>query len=405
MNSQLPDTWPIISPRYELSDIFREHGKPYMEKHPLPAYFIHVIDQIIGCRTADMGGHVEECDECGFQQISYNSCGNRHCPKCRTINKEKWIQDRRDELLPVGYFHEVFTLPHELNPLILCNMKVMLAILFSSVSETLQAFAADPKWRLNGQPGFIGIIHTWTQTLMDHFYLHCVVPGGVLSFDKSKFNPARKNFLFKTKSLSKEFRKRYIDKLRDAYKKNELIFPGSTVVFSTPDGLNQLIGSLLKKEWIVYSKKPFAGPEQVIGYLSRYTHRVALSNNRIKSIDNGKVTFSYRDRSDDNQLKEMTLDAEEFIRRFLLHILPKGFKKIRYFGFMFNRDKKKNVILIRKLLDSDLQTIYSKKETLQEIMLRLTGMDIMLCPICGKGRLRRISEIPGIRNGIYCNPP
>jgi hypothetical protein len=254
--------------------------------------------------------------------------------------KEQWLNDRKSELLPAGYFHSVFTLPHLLNPIVLCNMKITLDILFEAVNETLQAFAADPKWRLKGQIGFIGVLHTWSQTLLDHFHLHCLIPGGALSFDKKQWKHAGEKFLFKTESMAKDFKKRYITKLTDAYEQNQLIFPGNTAETGTPDGFETLIDQLWSKKWIVYAKRPFSGPEQVIEYLGRYTHRVAISNHRIKAIDDGKITFSYRDRSDENKLKEMTLKADEFIRRFLLHILPRGFVKIRYFGFLFHRGKK-----------------------------------------------------------------
>lgn len=394
-------------PRYEVAGIFRLYGEEYRENHRIPTLHHRVMDQIEKCRTADMGGHTEQCDQCGFRRNAYNSCGNRHCPKCHTGDREKWLNDRRSELLPVGYFHNVFTLPHELNPLILCNMEIMLNILFAAVSETLQVFASDPQWKLKGQLGFIAVLHTWSQTLMDHFHLHCLIPGGALSFDKSQWNPSNKKFLFKTASLAKEFKKRYIDKLLEVYENDELIFPGNTTETGTIRGFQELIDTLWSKEWIVYSKKPFSGPEKVLEYLGRYTHRVAISNHRIKSIDNGQVVFTYRDREDDYKMKEMTLKADEFIRRFLLHILPKNYMKIRYFGFMFHRDKKENIEIIRKLITPDTEYKEPEKETLQEIMLRLTGTDITLCPECGRGRMVQVCEIPkgGYKGSIYCNSP
>jgi hypothetical protein len=269
--------------------------------------------------------------------------------------QEKWLNDRKSELLPCGYFHLVFTVPHELNAIILCNKTLTLAILFAAANETLQAFAKDPQWRLEGQLGFIAVLHTWSQTLMDHFHLHCLVPAGALSFAKNRWIPARKSFLFKVESLAKEFRKRYLQKLEKAFVDEKLIFPGNTQVYGCRRAFKKLIQSLSQTKWIVYAKRPFAGPLQVLEYLGRYTHRVAISNNRIVSIKNGKVTFTYRDRKRNDEVKNMTLDADEFIRRFLLHVLPNGFMKIRYFGFLANTNKKKCIPLLRKLIDPKAQ--------------------------------------------------
>lgn len=380
----------------EVADIFRLYGEDYRKNHNLSFEQLKVMRRISICRTAVLGGHIERCSECGYEQNAYNSCRNRHCPKCQTMAKEKWLNDRKAELLPCGYFHLVFTLPHDLNPIISCNKKLLLGILFQAANETLQAFAKDPQWRLEGQPGFICVLHTWSQTLMDHFHLHCLFPAGVLSFEKDRWIPSRKKFLFRTGSLAKEFRNRYIRLLKATFNKNKIIFPGNTAKAGTLEGFNNLTKQLKTKKWIVYAKRPFAGPEQVLEYLGRYTHRVAISNHRISSIDDGKVTFSYKDRNDDNKTKFMTLKTDEFIRRFLLHVLPHRFVKIRYFGFMFHRDKQKNIELIRKLVD--VVTVFTEKveETVQQIMLRLTGVDITLCPHCGKGRMIPVVKIPKI---------
>jgi Putative transposase/Transposase zinc-binding domain len=345
------------------------------------------------CRTAELGGHVEQCDQCGFERIAYNSCRDRHCPKCQTFTKEQWLNDRKSELLPCGYFHFVFTLPHDINPIILCNKQVTLQILFAAVSETLQAFAKDPQWRLEGQLGFISVLHTWSQTLMDHFHLHCLIPAGAFSFAKDGWIPARDSFLFRIDSLAKEFRKRYLRTLKTAYLKEELIFPGNTAGFGEKQTFEQLIQSLSKVKWIAYAKAPFAGPEKVLEYLGRYTHRVAISNNRIVSIDNGKVTFTYRDRKR-NETRKMTVDADEFTRRFLLHVLPKGFMKIRYFGFLANKNKKKSIPILRKLINPEAKLPEKVKETIQEMMLRMTGNDITCCPKCKKGTMIIIKNLP-----------
>lgn len=383
---------PVRRPAFEVADIFRIYGDSYRNSHRLPASRLNVMRNIEQCRTRTMGGHVDECDDCGFRQNAYNSCGDRHCPKCRGIGREQWIDARKNELLPVGYFHCVFTLPHDLNPIILCNMKPMLDMLFSSVSEVLQSFAADPRWRLEGRLGYIGVLHTWNQTLLDHFHLHCLVPGGVVS-DEGVWKPSREKFLFNIKSLAKALRARYVEKLKAAYQGKKLIFPGKTMALGTAEGFSSLIRRLLSKKWMVYAKKPFSGPEKVLEYLGRYTHRVALSNHRIESIDNGNVTFTYKDRKDENREKPMTLPVEEFIRRFLLHILPKGYVKIRYFGFLFHRDKMKMIALIRAQIDPDGAYEEAAPENAREIMLRLAGFDITLCPKCEKGRMRHILKI------------
>jgi len=345
------------------------------------------------CRTAQLGGHTEQCDQCAFERISYNSCRDRHCPKCQTLVKERWLNDRKAELLPCGYFHLVFTLPHDLNPIILCNKRKMLNTLFAAAKETLQAFAADPQWRLEGQLGIIAVLHTWSQTLMDHFHLHCVIPAGALSLNKDRWIPSRPTYLFGISSLAKEFRKRYLRGFEKAYRKGELIFPGKTAIFGSEKQIACLIESLSKTKWVAYAKQPFAGPEQVLEYLGRYTHRVAISNNRIVSANDGKVVFTYRDRKANNQLRVMTLAAEEFIRRFLLHVLPNGFMKIRYFGFLAHTNKRKAIPLLRKLIDGEAELPEKINETIDEMMLRLTGTDITCCPKCGEGRMKVISTI------------
>jgi len=383
----------------EVADIFRVYGEKYRHTHSMSYEQMKAMHHIKVCRSAELGGHIEQCNQCGFERNAYNSCRDRHCPKCQTLVKEQWLNDRKAELLPCGYFHLVFTLPHELNPIILCNKRITLQILFTAVNETLKAFAKDPKWHLYGRLGFIAVLHTWSQTLMDHFHLHCLIPAGVLSFKKDRWIPAHESFLFKIESLAKEFKKRYLDYLNTAYRKGELIFPGNTARFESPQEFARLLESLLEATWIAYAKRPFADPCQVLEYLGRYTHRVAISNNRILAIDNGKVTFTYRDRQDNNELKTMSLAADEFIRRFLLHVLPYGFMKIRYFGFLAHTNKKQAVALIRKLIDPDMKLPEKIKETVFEMMLRLTGKDITCCPKCKKGKMRKIRKLPR----LYCN--
>ncbi len=377
-------------PKWEVADIFRLHGKEYRNSHALPLSHLKVMHYIEMCRTSYLGGHVERCDSCGHKHYAYNSCRNRHCPKCQSLTKAQWLEARKSELLPVGYFHTVFTLPHELNPLALCNKKTVYGILFKAVSETLLQFGRN---NLNGTLGFHGILHTWDQRLMDHFHLHCVVPAGVLSFDKRRWIPAKKNFLFHVEALSIVFREKFIDLLKTAFLKGDLIFPGRSAALKTQRGFSRFIDSLREHQWVVYCKKPFAGPVQVLQYISRYTHRVAISNNRILSVDNDKITFAYRDRKHGDEVKTMSLKAEKFIRRFLLHVLPDGFMRIRHFGALANRCKKQNIQRIRELNGvSETLTDKSKKNT-QELMLELTGIDIAICPCCKNGTMKVIAEI------------
>jgi predicted Zn-ribbon and HTH transcriptional regulator len=365
----------------EVADVFRIYGNQYQHSHPLSYEQKKVMGHIQVCRSAVLGGHIEQCNRCGFERNAYNSCRDRHCPKCQTLVKEQWLNDRRAEVLPCGYFHLVFTLPHKLNPLILCNKRITLNILFTAVNETLQAFAKDPKWHLHGRLGFIAVLHTWSQKLRDHFHLHCLIP-------------ANESFLFRIESLAKELKKRYLDYLTTAYRKAQLIFLGDTAKFESPQEFARLLEFLVEATWIAYAKRPFAGPEQVLEYLGRYTHRVAITNNRIISILNGTVTFTYRDRQDNNGIKTMPLAAHEFIRRFLLHILPRGFMKIRYFGFLAHTNKKQAVSLIRKLIDPAMKVPEKTKETILEMMLRLTGTDITCCPRCKKGKMTIIKKLP-----------
>ena len=380
----------------ELADIFRNYGEDYRRSHFLSTEQSKTMHHIEICRTAVLGGHSEACDHCGYKKNSYNSCRDRHCPKCQTLVKEKWLSARKSELLPCPYFHNVFTLPHELNPLILNNKKVMLAMLFTATKETLQVFAGDPQWRLVGQLGFISVLHTWNQKLKDHFHLHCIIPAGVLSFDKTKWVAARDKYLFKVESLAKEFRKRYLHKLDKAYAQEKLCFHGRASDFADKQIFVQMINALKDKQWITYSKQPFGGPEHVLEYLGRYTHRVAITNNRILSIEGGEVTFNYCDRSDENKIKTSTIKAKEFIRRYLLHVLPRGFMKIRYFGFLAHANKKVSIPLLRQLINPDAEIVETLTETVQEMMQRLTGIDLSLCPECGKGKMVYIEDLPNL---------
>ena len=385
---------PQDKPKLEVADIFREYGEAYRVGHPLPPTHLKVMHDIEVCRTAYLGGHIEQCDSCGFERNAYNSCRNRHCPKCQALTKARWLEARKAELLPLTYFHSVFTLPHEINPIALCNKKVVFGILFKSVSQTLLQFGKNPENGLGGKLGFIAILHTWDQRLSHHFHLHCVIAGGALSFDNDRWIAGREDFLFHVKALSEVFRGKFIDYFQRAFANAKLIFPGNTERLGTKKGFSALINQLWAKDWVVYSKEPFGGPEQVLDYLGRYTHRVAISNHRIIAFENGKVTFQYRDRKDNDTIKVMTLEADEFIRRFLLHVLPDGFMRIRHFGFLANRSKKKDLGRCRELLGLCPELPKPSEITARELMLQLTGIDLTKCPFCKKGTMKVIAQLP-----------
>ncbi len=364
--------------RPELADIFRRYGENYRKTHRLPVAHRKVMRAVCVCRTAELGGHLKQCDTCGFEHLSYNSCRNRHCPKCQSMAKAQWLLKQTSELLPVGYFHLVFTLPHELNGLILAHKKILLSLLFKAVSETLLEFG---RTRLGGTLGIIAVLHTWDQTLKDHFHLHCLIPAGALAFDQNRWIAARRNFLFPVQALSLVFRGKFLALLKQAAKKGRIETP------------SERLKVLRKNNWIVYAKKPFGSPQTVLDYLGRYTHRVALSNDRIFKVDNGEVTLSYRDRRDGDRKKSLTLDAQEFIRRFLLHVLPEGFMRIRHFGFLANRTKKHALSQCRKLLGVSPAVPEVPKKSAQELLCELTGIDLNRCPRCHKGTLIVVAQL------------
>ena len=376
----------------ELADVFRQHGKAYRQSHKLTTDQHKVLDAVMNCRTAQLGGHVEKCDHCERLHIRYNSCRNRHCPKCLSLRTAQWLEDRRSELLPIPYFHVVFTLPHELNTLIAYNKKVLHDLLFQATWETIATLGSDPN-RLNGQMGMIAILHTWGQNLLDHHHLHCIVPGGALQDDGS-WQPSKKGFLFPIKVMAKLFRGTYVSALRKLYEKQML-------KLSDQHDITALLDDIMKKDWIVYAKPPFAGPEKLLDYLGRYTHKIAISNQRIVACDENSVTFKWRDYADNNKVKLMTLSPEEFIRRFLSHVVPKNFMRIRSFGFLANACKAKKLAIIRKDLEVEAPKTQNKADT-ATLMLTLTGKDISCCPHCHQGTLQVIRRLPTkFGNTIY----
>jgi Putative transposase/Transposase zinc-binding domain len=388
-------------PQWEVADIFRTYGETYRQTHPLPGSHRQVMHAIEVCRTEALGGHLEQCDACGFQRPCYNSCRNRHCPKCQSLAKARWLEERKAELLPVGYFHLVFTLPHELNPIALTNKRAVCHLLFKAVSQTLLDFG---RTHLGGQLGFMAVLHTWDQTLREHFHLHCLVPGGALSLDHSRWIAARENFLFHVKALSKAFRRKFLDLLQQAFAQGQLQFPGQMASLADPEAFAQHLQPLRQKAWVVYAKKPFSSPEKVLDYLGRYTHRVAVSNHRLLSVKDGQVSFAYRDRRDGDRLKSMTLEAEEFIRRFLLHVLPQGFMRIRHFGFLSNRSKKQNQSRCRQLLGLPTIVPQTLPNSTPALLLELTGIDRSRCPSCKRGTMVVTRQLPAPCPSFFTHP-
>jgi hypothetical protein len=372
----------------EVADIFRVFGSAYRETHELPLRHLRAMRAIEICRTAELGGHLDQCDHCGTVRISYNSCRNRHCPKCQCLEKERWLEARQKDLLPTPYFHVVFTLPEGLRPLALRNQKVVYSLLFKAVSETLTELARDSK-HLGAEIGFMAILHTWSQTLIDHPHLHCLATGGGLSLDGNRWLRSRKEFFIPVKVLSSLFRGKFLDGLKKMYEAKELKFPGQIEELKDPRTFKRLLTNLYHQAWVVYCKPPLKHPKKVVDYLGRYTHRVALSNDRLVKMEDNRVTFRWRDSADNNKIKWLTLEAFEFIRRFLLHVLPSQFVKIRYYGILSHRSRKGKLLRCKKLLgvliSEDSKQVL--KETWQDLLARITGIDPRVCPYCGKGKM------------------
>jgi hypothetical protein len=373
--------------RVDLADLVRTHGGAYRQAHRLTRGQHRALRAIATCRTAALGGHTEACEQCGAIRIAYNSCRNRHCPKCQTLAKERWLAARRAELLPVEYFHVVFTLPHTLNALAQGNPRVCYALLFQAARETLAAFGDDPR-HLGGEVGGLAMLHTWGQTLEQHLHLHCLVLGGALARDRSRWLPAKPGFLFPVRALARVFRGKYLAGLRRAFARQQLRFAGSVTGLADPAAFAAFLANCRTPDWVVYAKPPFAGPAQVLEYLGRYTHRVALSNDRLVSLDDGQVRFRWKDYAHGNRVKTMTLPADEFLRRFLLHILPDRFVRIRHFGFLANRGRTAKLARCRQLLAVPPAPPPGPPEAVAVLVQRLTGVDLTRCPVCGVGRLR-----------------
>jgi predicted Zn-ribbon and HTH transcriptional regulator len=368
----------------ELQDIFRQYIDGYRDIHNLSIGQAKAVSAILACRTAALGAHVDHCDECGFEQVSYNSCRNRHCPKCQTIAKEDWIDRQKQNLINCKYFHIVFTVPADLRPIFLQKQRDMYTILFKAASETLLELCDDKK-HLGAKPGITAILHTWGQNLLYHPHLHCVVTGGGLT-GANTWKDGAKDFFLPVKAISRKFRGKLLYFLRQL----KLQFYGSLEHLNEACCFGRFLNSLYKMEWVVYCKPPFGNAQKVFDYLGRYTHRVAISNERLNSMQDGLISFRWRDYSDGNKQKTMALQANEFIRRFLTHILPTGFRKIRHYGLFAPRDKAARLIICKWLTGTIIITV---RETVVARLARIFGQDFNLCPRCRVGHLSRASPV------------
>jgi hypothetical protein len=373
----------------EVADIFRRYGAAYRESYgaSLCTAQRRVMSAIELCRTAALGGHVERCDRCDHQRICYNSCRDRHCPKCQSLARAQWLEDRRSELLDTQYFHVVFTVPQPIAALALQNKESVYNILFRAAAETLRTIAADPK-HLGAQIGFFAVLHTWGQALSHHPHLHCVVPGGGISPDGTRWVSCRPNFFLPVSVLARLFRRLFLEHLQQAFDAGDLKFFSSLDPLRMRDAFLRYLAPIRKKDWVVYAKKPFAGPEDVLKYVARYTHRIAITNNRLLDTNDGKVQFRWKDYRDGNRQKTMTLGADEFIRRFLLHVLPDGFRRIRYFGFLANRYRAEKLALCQQLMQMPPPKATHEANTdYRDRYEALTGISLRTCPLCRCGTM------------------
>jgi hypothetical protein len=379
--------------RLEVADVFREYGQAYLEAFgdATSTEQRRVLRDLVRCRTADLGGHVEECDHCGHRQIAYNSCRNRHCPKCQAAARAQWMEERARELLPVEYFHVVFTLPDEIGTLALQNGRVIYNLLFRAAGECLLAIAADPK-HLGANIGFLAVLHTWGQNLHLHPHVHCIVPGGGISSDSMRWIRCRPGFFLPVRVLRRLFRGRYLALLNAAFQHGYLKFHGQQRLLADPETFAALVDGVRQKEWVVYAKPPFGGPHQVLKYLARYTHRVAISNQRLLKIEDGKVHFHWKDYAHENAKRIMALDAVEFIRRFLLHVVPSGFVRIRHFGLLANRHRKEKLQLCRSLLGVTADP--ARDQSAIEGSEAADAAAQYRCPECKRGHMVVIEAIP-----------
>jgi hypothetical protein len=387
-------------PKLEVADIFRRYGEPYRQKHDgsLSMAQRRVMTAIEVCRTAALGGHLERCDCCNYERPCYDSCRDRHCPKCQSLARAEWVEKRTSEVLPTHYFHVVFSVPEEIASIAYQNKKIVYDILFRATAETLTTIAADPK-HLGAEIGFFAVLHSWGQTLIFHPHLHCVVPGGGISLDGTRWISCRPRFFLPVRVLSRLLRRLFLTYLEEAFDSGKLRFFSALAALQDPQAFSQHLDAVRNVDWVVYAKPPFAGPQQVVDYVGRYTHRVAISNHRIVDIEGGEVKFTWRDYRDNNQQKTMTLSADQFIGRFLLHVLPSGFHRIRYYGFLANPHRKEKLEQCRQLLgmtpgresSSDPATLEDYRDRYE----KLTGRSLRECPVCHRGHMIPVANLRG----------
>ena len=398
----------MTPPRFEVADVIRAHGGEFLDTYgdtTSPEQRRALFD-LTRCRTAALGGHAEECDRCGHRQIAYNSCRNRHCPKCQGTEAARWVEDRAADLLPVEYFHVVFTLPAALAPIALQNARVVYGLLFQAVSETLRQLAADPK-HLGAEIGFLAVLHTWGQNLQHHPHVHCVVPGGGLSPDGSRWVSCRPGFFLPVRVLGRLFRGKFLALLRAAFDGGKLSFHGQLAHVAEPAEFRRTLAATADIDWVVYAKPPFGGPEQVVKYLARYTHRAAISNHRLIGIEGDQVEFLWKDYARGGKQKAMKLQAVEFLRRFLMHILPTGFMRIRHYGFLANRVCREKLELCRSLLAAIASGVAAQAIS-ESNPVSPTRPEGHICPACGEGRMviiETLTPTAGDRRGQACREP
>jgi len=387
----------VDRPKLEVADVFRRYGEAYRQQHgaSMSATQWRVMSAIEVCRTAALGGHLERCDQCGYERNAFNSCRDRHCPKCQCLARAQWIEQRQSELLDVPYFHVVFTVPEEIAAITYQNKEVIYDILFRATAETLKKIAADPK-HLGAEIGFFALLHSWGSNLQFHPHLHCVVPGGGLSAHGQRWISCRPDFFLPVRVLSRLFRRLFLEALQHVFDSGKLAFYNAQEPLRDRRAFVQFVDRMKDVEWVVYAKRPFAGPQQVLDYVGRYTHRVAISNNRLLDIENGQVCFEWKDYRAGGQVKTMTLSADEFIRRFLLHVLPDGFQRIRYYGFLGNRYRKQKLEQCRRLLgmpDRADPTDTAAKDY-RDRYEALTGISLHQCPQCRQGCMVMVEIFP-----------
>src|SRR2546425_3732691 len=381
-------------PRFEVADLVRTYGAAFRVTHPVSPEQARVLRAIGQCRTAALGGYVEACETCGAECISYNSCRNRHCPQCQGAARAKWLAAEQALLLPVPYFHLVFTLPHQLNPLLRINQRALYGLVFQAAAQTLQEFAHDPT-HLGAEIGITAVLHTWGQTLTEHVHVHCIVTGGGLTADGMQWRQCRRRFLFAVQALSKVFRGKYLAGLRRLRAQHRLGFAGTNAALAGDRAWAAFLGQLEQTPWVVYAKPPWGGPEQVLKYLSRYPHRVAISNARLVFVGDGVVRFYYKDYSTGGTTKVMELQAQEFLRRFLLHVVPPRFVRIRHFGLLANRTCQEKLARCRQLLAVVAAAATSLLPT-PNGETPPSGTEVASparCPACGGGPLRVIAVL------------